>query len=78
MNLYIKPSAMFITASGTGIGSSCSTSKDDIALLEEILGITDWDNAFSATEACKDKYVIEEYCKFSSVENGSAVKILTS
>ena len=78
MNLYIKPSAMFITASGTGICSSCSTSKDDIALLEEILGITDWDNAFSATEACKDKYVIEEYCKFSSVENGSAVKILTS
>ena len=78
MNLYIKPSAMFITASGTGIGVSCSTSDDDLALLEDILGITDWNNAFAATEDCKNKYVIEEYCKFTSVENGSALKILTS
>lgn len=78
MNLYIKPSAMFITASGTGVGVACSTSDDDLALLEDILGITDWNNAFAATEDCKDRYVIEEYCKFTSVENGSAVKILTS
>ncbi len=78
MNLYIKPSAMFITASGTGVtGVSCSTSREDIDLIKEILGITDMTNAFSVNEACEDQYDMENYCKFTSVENGS-MKILTS
>ena len=79
MNLYIKPSAMFITASGTGVaGMSCSTSRKDAELLAEILGISDWSVAFSSTETCQEQYDIEEYCKFTSVENGVATKVLTS
>lgn len=79
MNLYIKPSAMFITASGTGAtGMSCSTSREDAELLAEILGITDLSKAFAVTETCEDQYDIEEYCKFTSVENGVATKVLTS
>ena len=78
MNLYIKPSAMFITASGTaGMGVSCSTSREDIDLIKEILGITDWANAFSINESCQQQYDLENYCKFTSVEDGS-MKILTS
>ena len=78
MNLYIKPSAMFITASGTGAtGVSCATSREDIDLIKEILGITDMTNAFSVNEACEDQYDMENYCKFTAVENGS-MKILTS
>lgn len=75
--MYIKPSAMFITASGSGMGVSCSTSREDIDLIKEILGITDMANAFSVNEACQDQYDMENYCKFTAVENGS-MKILTS
>ncbi len=76
--MYIKPSAMFITASGTaGMGVSCSTTREDIDLIKEILGITDMKNAFSINEACEEQYDMVEYCKFTSVENGS-MKILTS
>lgn len=76
--MYIKPSAMFITASGTaGMGVSCATSREDYELIKEILGITDMKNAFSVNEACEDKYDMENYCKFTAVENGS-MKILTS
>ena len=77
MNMYIKPSAMFITASGSGMGVSCSTSREDVDLIKEILGITDMANAFSANEACEEQYDMENYCKFTAVENGS-MKILTS
>ncbi len=76
--MYIKPSATFITAAGTsGMGVSCSTSREDVDLIKEILGITDMKNAFSINEACEDQYDMVEYCKFTSVENGS-MKILTS
>lgn len=80
MNSYIKPGAMFITAAGTNVGgASCSTNKEDIELLKDILGISDWDKAFAITEACEQGYDITEYCKFTAVENGSAIqKLLTS
>lgn len=69
---------MFITASGTaGMGVSCATSREDIDLIKEILGISNWANAFSVNEACQDQYDMENYCKFTAVENGS-MKILTS
>ena len=77
--MYIKPSAMFITASGTGsAGGSCSTTNEDVELIKEILGITDWANAFSSNEDCVNQYDMEQYCKFTAVENGTAIKILTS
>lgn len=76
--MYIKPSATFITAAGSGVsGVSCTTSREDVELIKEILGITDMANAFSVNEACEDQYDMENYCKFTSVENGS-MKILTS
>ncbi len=78
MSMYIKPSATFITAAGPGVsGISCSTSREDVELIKQILGITDMKNAFSVNEACEDQYDMENYCKFTSVENGS-MKILTS
>ena len=79
MNLYIKPSAMFITASGSGVGVNCSTSREDAELLAELIGITDLSKAFAVNESCEDKYDVEQYCKFTAVDNGSAIhKILTS
>ncbi len=76
--MYIKPSAMFITASGTGIASSCNTTREDVELIAEILGITDWRSAFATTEACEDQYDMEQYCKFTAVEDGASTKILMS
>ncbi len=78
MNSYIKPSAMFITAAGTAGSGGCSTSKEDLDLLGEIFGITDWSTAFATGEGCQVEYPIEEYCKFSSVANGTASAILGS
>ena len=79
MNKYIKPNAMFITASGTGlIGASCTTSKEDLELIGSVFGIEDWDVAFATGEGCQIEYPIEEYCKFTSVENGVTSKILGS
>ena len=70
---------MFITAAGTGMsGGSCSTSREELNMIKDILGISDWDQAFSTAEACEQQYPFEDYCKFTAVENGSAVKILTS
>lgn len=79
MNMYIKPSAMFITAAGTGMqGASCTTSNDDLQLLKDVFGIDNWDVAFATGEGCQVEYPIEEYCKFTSVENGATSKILGS
>ena len=79
MNMYIKPSAMFITAAGTGMqGASCTTSKDDLELLRDVFGIDNWDVAFATGEGCQVEYPIEEYCKFTAVENGATSKILGS
>ena len=79
MNMYIKPSAMFITASGTGIiGASCTTSKEDLELLSSVFGIDNWDVAFATGEGCQVEYPIEEYCKYTAVENGVTSKILGS
>ncbi len=79
MKMYIKPGATFITASGTGvIGASCTTSKEDLELLGSVFGIEDWDVAFATGEGCQMEYPIEEYCKFTAVENGVSSKILGS
>lgn len=79
MNLYIKPSAMFITAAGTSnLGVSCTTSKDDLDLLGDILGITNWDVAFATGEGCTIEYPVEEYCKFTAIESGATAKVLSS
>lgn len=79
MNLYIKPSAMFITAAGSSnLGVSCTTSKSDLQLLGDILGITNWDAAFATGEGCAIEYPVEEYCKYTAVESGATAKILSS
>ena len=79
MAQYIKPNAMFIDASSNfRPAGGCTTSNEDVELLTEVLGITDWTNAFGTTEGCTIGYDIEEYCKFTSVENGIATVILFS
>ena len=51
MNMYIKPSAMFITAAGTGMqGASCTTSNDDLQLLKDVFGI---DNVLQFVDEAK-------------------------
>ncbi len=78
MKLYTKPSAMFLSATGTAGAGGCTTSKEDLTLLGEIFGITDWSTAFATGEGCTVEYPIEDYCKFASVNNGSAVAVLSS
>ena len=79
MNMYIKPSAIFIKAAGTGMqGATCPTSNDDLQLLKDEFGIDNWDVAFATGEGCQVEYPIEEYCKFTAVENGATSKILGS
>lgn len=79
MAQYVKPGAMFITASNSlRPAGTCTTSNEDVELLGEIFGITDWTTAFATGEGCQDEYPIEEYCKFTSVENGVATVILFS
>ena len=79
MNKYIKPGASVLLAAGAGTGGSgCTTTKEDLELLADIYGITDLEKAFSLTENCVDGFPIEDYCKFTSVENGVAMKAFFS
>lgn len=79
MAQYVKPGAMFIAAdNAVRPAGTCTTSNEDVALLGEIFGITDWNSAFGTGEGCATEYPIEEYCKYTSVENGIATVILFS
>ncbi len=80
MAQYIKPGIKLVTITNAARpAGTCTTSGEDLALLKDIYGIADWNTAFSTTEAaCADKYPIEEYCKFTSVENGISTVILQS
>lgn len=78
MSQYIKPSAMFITAVGNPAIGGCTTDGEELEILGDIFGIDNWDTAFATGESCQVEYPIEEYCKFTSVANGTASKILGS
>lgn len=79
MAQYIKPIIKLATIDNTvRPAGSCTTSGEDLELLKDVFGITDWSTAFATGEGCTVEYPIEEYCKFTSVNNGVATKILQS
>ena len=79
MAQYVKPGIKFVTLNVESVtASNCTTSGEDRKLICEVFGITNIDRAFSITENCEEAYPIEEYCKFTSAENGSATVVLGS
>ncbi len=81
MAQYIKPSIKFVSAATPlSVASGCTTSAEDLRLLGEIFGIdeTKLKTAFSVVENCQDQYPIENYCKYTAVENGVAAVVLGS
>lgn len=79
MAQYIKPGIKLVSAATPlNVAGGCTTSAEDLQLLGEIFGITDWKTAFAVGEGCQDEYPIEQYCKFTSVENGVATVVLGS
>lgn len=79
MAQYIKPSINLIeTITPLSIAGACTTSAEDLQILGEIFGITDWKTAFATGEGCTVEYPVEQYCKFTSVENGASTVVLES
>ena len=75
---YLKPTAYLMAMSGSGSSTgSCSTTKEDLQTLADIYGV-DINVAFAMGEGCQEEIPIEEYCAYTSVENGVAVKALFS
>ncbi len=79
MAQYVKPGIKFVTLNVASLAAgNCTTSGEDLKLIGEVFGITDWSKALAIGENCEEAYPIEEYCKFTSAENGSATVILGS
>ena len=76
MAQYVKPGIKFVTLNVASVAAG--NCKEDLKLICEVFGITNIDRAFSITENCEEAYPIEEYCKFTSAENGSATVVLGS
>ena len=79
MAQYVKPGIKFVTLNVASVAAgNCTTSGEDLKLICEVFGITDWSKALAIGEACIDQYPVEAYCKFTSAENGSATVVLGS
>ena len=79
MAQYVKPGIKFVTLNVASIAAgNCTTSGEDLKLICEVFGITDWSKALAIGEDCIDQYPVEAYCKFTSAENGSATVVLGS
>ena len=79
MAQYVKPGIKFVTLNVAPLAAgNCTTSGEDRKLICEVFGITDWSKALAIGENCEEAYPIEEYCKFTSAENGSATVVLGS
>ena len=80
MKDYIKPTFTLAGLFPVALAAEgCASTREDLDLISAILGGVDVKdpNAFAITENCKVQYDIEQYCKFTAVEAGSA-KILGS
>ena len=76
MKNYVKPT-FILAASTTGSPSSCIV-QPDLELIAEILGEGfEVDKIFGQFEACESHVDIDYYCKFTSVELGSAQGFLS-
>lgn len=82
MKDYIKPTFTLAGLFPVAMAANgCTSTSEDFSLLKDILGIPYYDKAaFATTETdCTDKYDIEQYCKYTSVSDGSAeIKLLGS
>ena len=79
MAQYVKPCIKFVTLNVASVAAgNCTTSGEDLKLICEVFGITDWSKALAIGEDCIDQYPVEAYCKFTSAENGSATVVLGS
>ncbi len=79
MAQYIKPNIMLVSAATPlSVAGACTTSAEDLQILGEIFGITDWKTAFAMGEECEVEYPIEQYCKYTSVNSGVASVVLGS
>ena len=78
MKTYIKPSiSLVVVASDTGTSSSCTTTAEDIELIQSIVGGADASKIFGSDEPCEISVDLDMYCKFTSTDLGAA-KIFVS
>ena len=76
MKNYVKPT-FILAASTSGSPHTCLT-QVDLALISEILGDGyDVNKIFGQYETCDQQVAIDYYCKFTSVELGSAQGFLS-
>ncbi len=76
MKNYLKPTLVF-AAAAVGSPSTC-LEQVDLELIADILGDGyDVDKIFGMQEACETGVPIDYYCKFTSVELGSAQGFLS-
>ena len=76
MAQYVKPGIKFVTLNVASVAAGNCT--EDLKLICEVFGITDWSKALAIGEDCIAQYPVEAYCKFTSAENGSATVVLGS
>lgn len=72
MNDYIKPTIKLASAASPRGISSCSTTADDMELIQSVIGGADASNTFGMGEDCLIQVPLEMYCKFTSTELGAA------
>lgn len=70
MNNYVKPVIKLAVADARAATGSCSTTSDDMELIQSIVGGADADNTFGMGESCDIKVPLDMYCKFTSTEMG--------
>lgn len=71
MNDYIKPTIKLASAASPRGVSSCGTTKEDMELIQSIIGGADASNTFGVGEDCLIQVPLEMYCKFTSTEMGA-------
>lgn len=73
MKNYIKPTINLVAAvADTGTSSSCSTTAEDMDLIQSIVGGADASKIFGSGEPCEISVDLDMYCKFTSTELGAA------
>ncbi len=72
MNDYIKPTIKLASAASPRGISSCSTTGEDMELIQSIVGGgVDADKIFNSNEGCLIPVELEMFCKFTSAETGA-------
>ncbi len=73
MKNYIKPTIGLVALSANARASgSCTTTSEDMDLIQGIVGGVDADKIFASGEPCEIQVDLDMYCKFTSTELGAA------